>query len=79
MPDQKQAYRLRIRGHEMQRLVNDLEALLAAWDAQAKNFDSCDMPASALAFRKCQRRLGLVLASNARHRVARQREANFTL
>ncbi|PPT93018.1 hypothetical protein XaraCFBP7407_18995 [Xanthomonas arboricola pv. arracaciae] len=49
----------------MQRLISDLEALLAAWEAQAKTFDSCDMPASALAFRECQRRLGLVLAAHA--------------
>ncbi|WOB50335.1 hypothetical protein NYR97_02635 [Xanthomonas hydrangeae] len=60
----------------MQRLTSDLEVLLAAWDAQAKNFDSCDMPASALAFRECQRRLGLVLASHARHPIARQSEVN---
>ncbi|WP_243852119.1 hypothetical protein [Xanthomonas euroxanthea] len=46
----------------MQTLINDLEVLLAAWDAQAKIFDSCDMPASALAFRECRRRLSLVLA-----------------
>ncbi|PPT74864.1 MULTISPECIES: hypothetical protein [Xanthomonas] len=63
----------------MQKLISDLEALLAAWDAQATTFDSCDMPASALAFRECQRRLGLVLASHARHPVARQSDVNFTL
>ncbi|WP_428848995.1 hypothetical protein [Xanthomonas arboricola] len=49
----------------MQGLISDLELLMAAWDAQAQSFDSCDMPASALAFRECRRRLGLVLASHA--------------
>ncbi|WP_115049712.1 hypothetical protein [Xanthomonas arboricola] len=60
----------------MQRLINDLEVLLAAWDAQATNFDSCDMPASALAFRECRRRLGLVLASHAGAFVAHGTKAS---
>lgn len=48
----------------MQGLISDLELLMAAWDAQAQSFESSDMPASALAFRECRRRLGLVLASH---------------
>ncbi|WP_407071244.1 hypothetical protein [Xanthomonas arboricola] len=60
----------------MQGLISDLEVLLAVWDAKANNLDSCDMPASALAFRECRRRLGLVLASHARLPVASQSEVN---
>ncbi|MEQ7753762.1 hypothetical protein [Xanthomonas sp. WHRI 8370] len=63
----------------MQRLISDLEVLLAALDAQAKNFESCDMPASALAFRECRRRLALVLASHVRHPLTRQSEVNSIL
>ncbi|MCE4530390.1 hypothetical protein [Xanthomonas hortorum] len=41
----------------MPSLIHDLHDLLASWKAEAQTFDACDMPASALAFRECHRRL----------------------
>lgn len=61
----------------MQGVISDLELLMAAWDAQARSFDSCDMPASALAFRECRRRLGLVLASHAGTSGARHSDVDL--
>lgn len=61
----------------MQGLISDLELLMAAWDAQAKSFESCDMPASALAFRECRRRLGLLLASHVGTSGTRHSEVDF--
>ncbi|MGQ5356684.1 hypothetical protein ACULML_18755 [Xanthomonas arboricola pv. corylina] len=45
----------------MPSLISDLKDLLAAWKAEAGTFDACDMPASALAFRDCHRRLSALL------------------
>ncbi|WP_372393907.1 hypothetical protein ACCQ05_03090 [Xanthomonas sp. NCPPB 3582] len=42
----------------------DLEDLLAAWSAEARTFDACDMPASALALRTCHRRLSELLSAH---------------
>ncbi|CAD1795981.1 hypothetical protein CPBF426_10980 [Xanthomonas arboricola pv. juglandis] len=51
----------------MPSLIRNLENLLAAWKAEASTFDACDMPASALAFRDCHRRLSALLDEHARH------------
>lgn len=51
----------------MPSLISDLKDLLAAWKAEAGTFDACDMPASALAFRDCHRRLSALLDDHARH------------
>ncbi|WP_115050791.1 hypothetical protein [Xanthomonas arboricola] len=51
----------------MPSLIRNLEDLLAAWKAEARTFDACDMPASALAFRDCHRRLSALLDEHARH------------
>ncbi|PPV06827.1 hypothetical protein XBLMG947_2229 [Xanthomonas bromi] len=51
----------------MPSLIRDLEDLLAAWKAEARTFDACDMPASALAFRDCHRRVSALLDEHARH------------
>ncbi|MCC4603978.1 hypothetical protein [Xanthomonas campestris] len=48
----------------MPSLICDLEDLLASWKAEAHTFDACDMPASALAFRDCHRRLSALLAEH---------------
>ncbi|PKV14523.1 hypothetical protein [Xanthomonas prunicola] len=45
----------------MPSLICALEDLLASWKAEARAFDACDMPASALAFRDCHRRLCALL------------------
>ncbi|USI99047.1 hypothetical protein MUG10_13130 [Xanthomonas prunicola] len=45
----------------MPSLICALEDLLASWKAEARAFDACDMPASALAFRDCHRRLSALL------------------
>lgn len=50
----------------MPSLICDLKDLLAAWKAEAGTFDACDMPASALAFRDCHRRLSALLDAHAR-------------
>ncbi len=63
----------------MQKLINEMEALLATWDEQAKNLDLCDMPASARALRECQQRLGLVLAMHAPSPIAHQSEGNLVI
>ncbi|MBB5734436.1 hypothetical protein FHT09_000135 [Xanthomonas arboricola] len=54
----------------MPSLICDLEDLLAAWKAEARTFDACDMPASALAFRDCHRRLSALLDAHAGHTAA---------
>ncbi|MBB3800466.1 MULTISPECIES: hypothetical protein [Xanthomonas] len=51
----------------MPSLRRDLEDLLAAWKAEARTFDACDMPASALALRDCHRRLSALLGSHSAH------------
>ncbi|WP_242628924.1 hypothetical protein [Xanthomonas oryzae] len=48
----------------MPSLICDLEDLLASWKAEARTFDACDMPASALAFRDCHRRLSALLSEH---------------
>ncbi|WP_372161499.1 hypothetical protein ACCP91_17965 [Xanthomonas axonopodis pv. cyamopsidis] len=50
----------------MPSLICDLEDLLASWKAEARTFDAYDMPASALAFRDCHRRLSALLDAHAR-------------
>ncbi|OAX86870.1 hypothetical protein A7D16_17825 [Xanthomonas nasturtii] len=54
----------------MPSLICDLEDLLASWKAEARTFDACDMPASALAFRDCHRRLSALLDEHACHTTA---------
>ncbi|KQQ84189.1 hypothetical protein ASF73_16460 [Xanthomonas sp. Leaf131] len=49
----------------MPSLIHDLQDLLASWKAEAQKFDACDMPASALAFRDCHRRLSALLDEHA--------------
>ncbi|CAD0353702.1 hypothetical protein [Xanthomonas hortorum] len=49
----------------MPSLIHDLHDLLASWKAEAQTFDACDMPASALAFRECHRRLSALLGEHA--------------
>ncbi|MBB4131483.1 hypothetical protein [Xanthomonas sp. 3075] len=51
----------------MPSLICDLEDLLASWKTEAETFDACDMPASALAFRDCHRRLTALLHRRALH------------
>ncbi|MBL9197230.1 hypothetical protein VB151_12060 [Xanthomonas fragariae] len=48
----------------MLRLIFDLKDLLAFWKAEARAFDACDVPASALAFRNCHRRLSALLGEH---------------
>ncbi|AVQ08429.1 TPA: hypothetical protein HH295_04695 [Xanthomonas vasicola pv. zeae] len=57
---QQNAYR----GNTMPSLICDLEDLLASWKAEARTFDACDMPASALAFRDCHRRLSALVSEH---------------
>ncbi|MFC7521044.1 hypothetical protein ACFQS6_14810 [Xanthomonas populi] len=49
----------------MPSLIHDLHDLLTSWKAQAQTFDACDMPACALAFRECHRRLSALLDEHA--------------